>query len=74
MTFICKIQVRFSSGLQRFCIAAAKVVLGSAPETMMRDLEANGNWGLQSADGQTLLRTMDYIDYCTSATCCCRPR
>ena len=24
------------------CIAAAKVVLGSAPETMMRDLEANG--------------------------------
>ena len=45
------------------CIAAAKVVLGSAPETMMRDLEANGKLGLQSADGQTLLRTMDYIDY-----------
>ena len=30
---------------------------------MMRDLEANGKLGLQSADGQTLLRTMDYIDY-----------
>lgn len=45
------------------CIAAARVVLGSAPEAMMRDLAANGRLGLVSADGQTLLRTMDYIDY-----------
>lgn len=43
------------------CINAANVVLEPNPKGMLRDLEYNGTLGLMSADGQTLLRTMDYI-------------
>ncbi len=44
-------------------LECADKALGAAPAGLLRDWRANGELGLQSADGERLLRTMDYIDY-----------
>ncbi len=43
-------------------VECANSAIGLNPESMMRDWQANGQLGIESADGQTLLRTMDYVD------------
>ena len=56
------------------CIAAANEVFNNgSPATMMRDLAANGKMNMQSADGQTLLRTMDYINSAHSCNLLLQP-